>query len=158
MRPQALSLLLGLSLSGVVIGVDLETERTLHEITLSEEAYSMVRFRTWDGWAHPVRNYRNPRSFTLQWLTFAREDFEFLGAKWRYGIGFGAGARAENVYIQSLDSAFFPVTNIQVFPVLAIFTQIYSSESEGLKLIGSLDTSNRFPASGQVVFCIAVGL
>ena len=153
-----LSLLLGLNLSGVVIGVDLETERTLHEITLSEEAYSTIRFRTWDGWAHPVRSYRNPKSFTLQWLTFAREDFEFLGARWRYGVGFGAGARAENVYIQSLDSAFFPATNIQVFPVVAIFTQIYSSEAESIKLVGSLDTSNRFPLSGQVVLCIVVRL
>ncbi len=155
------SLLLGLSLEGVLLGLNLETRTTLHEFVLERVTYKTYAFQSWDGWAHPARSYseQNVSRYSLSWRFYAREDFRFMSAQWRYGVGFGLGTALKNKQLRLVDSS---VTNVihtfEVFPTTALFLQINMDEKNSLKLVGSLDASSDYPFSGNVLFLFSIGL
>lgn len=152
-------LILGLSLDGSVFGVGIEGRSWLHEFSVYEQAYTTIAFRNWDGWALPARNYQELKTLTFQWLTSARIDGEFLGAQARYGVGLGLGLRLENAKVQLVDSSFMlSLDRVDFFPVIAVWGQIFANESNALKLIGSIDLSQRYPYSGQLTLLFVMAL
>lgn len=154
-------LLLGLSLEGMILGIDFEKRTILHEFTLERRSYETQAFRTFDGWAYPVRSYtaENVSEFLFSWKAYAREGFDFLGMRCRYGVGGGLGFTISNSRVQLVDSSYINgFSGLDLYPSVAIFTQIFLNETNALRLVGSLDASRRFPFSGNLVLLFVIGL
>ena len=154
-------LLLGLSLEGVCLGISLERQTILHEFILERRTDKTYAFQSYDGWAYPIRFYTADvtSEYLLSWRAYAREDFEFLGAACRYGVGGGLGVSLINSKVQLVDSSYINnVSKLDFYPTIAIFAQIFFNETNALKLVGSLDASQKFPFSGNLVLLFVIGL
>ena len=154
-------LLLGLSLEGVCLGLSLERPTILHEFLLEHRSNAIYAFRTLDIYAHPVRTYNSEstQEYLFSWRAYAREDFTFLGAFCKYGVGGGLGFTLTNSQVQLVDSSYLNgIATIDFYPTVAIYTQIQFNEINALKLVGSLDASQKFPFSGNLVLLFVMGL
>ncbi len=154
-------LLLGLSLTGLSLGIDLERSSILHEFILERRTYQTYAFQTVSVYAHPIRFYTDEgtEEYAFTWRTYAREEFEFLGSRWRYGVGGGFGLQLTNHGLQLVDSSFLNVVNrVSFYPTLAVFTQIHFDESNALKLVGTLDANSKFPFSGGLTLLFVMSI
>jgi hypothetical protein len=151
---------MGLTLTGLSLGFSVDRP-VLHEFLLSRTAYKTYAFQGLDAYAYPVRAYTadNVSEYALTWRAYAHEEFTFLGARWRYGAGFGVGLSLTNAQLQLVDSSYLnAVKTAEFYPTTAIFLQIQMSETDALKLVGSLDASSKYPFSGQLTFLFVMGL
>ncbi|MBI3004287.1 MAG: hypothetical protein HYY49_02590 [Ignavibacteriales bacterium] len=157
-------LMLGLDLSGSVVGLNMENQNAIYEFTLATKPYGYTAFSLYgivDNFAKVGYVYTQPnvQRIVLSGRGYVKDNFEFLGAHWKWGLGAGMNLELQNERVRLIDSTVVnALGRVESYGSLGSFFIVYFDRSyaDGLKLAG--DMRLRWPVEGQITMMFMIGL
>lgn len=164
--PSIWSLLLGLSLEGSYLGMSIENKTSLQEFGIIQRAYLTkaisIPFGTeFTNYTRTSRMYSddNLKQLIFSAKTYAKNDFEFLGADWDWGLGGGLKLALNNKKVQLVDSTEInALYSVSLYPTISSYAAIYfdKDKSDGIRFILDMDAS--FPAGLEAILSFKFNL
>ena len=156
----------GLDLDGTTIGVGIERRLSLLEFSFSQKSYVLqgTRIPFGVGWqSSTALGYAysgdNVKAITFALKTYQKNDFEFIDANWKWGIGAGLDFLLSSRQVTLADSSVVSALyQTQVYPTFSMFVDIYPDKSEPAGVRFGYDFNIMNPPSIQFSFLFVFNL